>query len=308
MINFRYHIVSLMAVFLALAVGIAVGVSLGPSVDQGLLQQATQDRKQVTELRAELDRRNALDQYRQTFEQQTGKIVAAGELSGVRVAMVLMPGAPPAVTQALTSAVTEAGGSTVREVRISDDVFDPTKKDGVTKALASQVGLLNLADEMSPATKVGTAVAYSFLDKQVADRDSQAVSVGRALTSAGLVNVSGSTTAKAQLAIVVTAPTADPPPTDDALTAHIELDLALKNTTAVVLAGPNSTGLDGTDVLTARTQSRSTDQLSTVDVADLASGVTTTIFAGKEQLLGRDAGHYGALTGANAVLPELPVR
>src|ERR687897_627257 len=38
MINFRYHIVSLMAVFLALSVGIAVGVSLGPSVDQGALR------------------------------------------------------------------------------------------------------------------------------------------------------------------------------------------------------------------------------------------------------------------------------
>ena len=30
LINFRYHIVSLMAVFIALSVGIAVGVSLGP--------------------------------------------------------------------------------------------------------------------------------------------------------------------------------------------------------------------------------------------------------------------------------------
>ena len=47
MINFRYHIVSLMAVFIALSVGIAVGVSLSPSVDQGIIAQAAQDRKQV---------------------------------------------------------------------------------------------------------------------------------------------------------------------------------------------------------------------------------------------------------------------
>ena len=65
MINFRYHIVSLMAVFIALSVGIAVGVSLSPSVDQGLLQQAAQDRKQVTDLRAELDRRKALGRLSQ---------------------------------------------------------------------------------------------------------------------------------------------------------------------------------------------------------------------------------------------------
>ena len=68
MINFRYHIVSLMAVFIALSVGIAVGVSLSPSVDQGIITQAAQDRKQVTDLRAELDRRNALDQYREAYD------------------------------------------------------------------------------------------------------------------------------------------------------------------------------------------------------------------------------------------------
>ena len=43
MINFRYHIVSLMAVFIALSVGIAVGVSLSPSVDQGLVRLNIRD-------------------------------------------------------------------------------------------------------------------------------------------------------------------------------------------------------------------------------------------------------------------------
>ena len=86
MINFRYHIVSLMAVFIALSVGIAVGVSLGPSVDQGIITQAAQDRKQVADLRAELDRRNALDEYREAYDQRAGKAVVEGVLSGVRVA------------------------------------------------------------------------------------------------------------------------------------------------------------------------------------------------------------------------------
>ena len=87
MINFRYHIVSLMAVFIALAVGIAVGVSLSPSVDEGILAQAAQDRKQVTDLRTELSRRNSLDTYRSTYEQRTGQLVLAGELPDARVAL-----------------------------------------------------------------------------------------------------------------------------------------------------------------------------------------------------------------------------
>ena len=104
MINFRYHIVSLMAVFIALSVGIAVGVSLSPSVDQGLLQQAAQDRKQVTDLRAELDRRKALDDYRNAYDEQVGGAVTAGVLNGQRVAMVAMPDAPTDVLRTVSNA------------------------------------------------------------------------------------------------------------------------------------------------------------------------------------------------------------
>jgi hypothetical protein len=45
-----------------------------------------------------------------------------------------------------------------------------------------------------------------------------------------------------------------------------------------------------------------------VDVADLSSGVTTVVLAGKERLLCRPSQHYGALAKADAPLPELPVR
>ncbi len=136
MINFRYHIVSLMAVFLALSVGIAVGVSLGPSVDQGLLRQAEQDRKQVTELRNEINRRNALDAYRQAYDEQAGEPVLEGALRDVRVAIVAMPDAPDRVVTDLTAAVATAGGTVVREVEIRPDAFDPARWEAVTEALA----------------------------------------------------------------------------------------------------------------------------------------------------------------------------
>jgi len=75
----------------------------------------------------------------------------------------------------------------------------------------------------------------------------------------------------------------------------------------VVVAGPNSDGLDGTDVGAIRATSPASSELSTVDVADLPSGVVTTVLAGKEQMLGRQ-GHYGALARADDALPDVPVR
>src|SRR4051812_17914828 len=134
MINFRYHIVSLMAVFLALSVGIVIGVTLRPSVDEGLAAQAAQDRKQVQELRAELDRRNTLDRYRDAYAQDISGYLTAGALDGTNVALFLMPDAPGAVTSALKAAVTQAGGTTTRTVKINDTVFDPASAANVDAA------------------------------------------------------------------------------------------------------------------------------------------------------------------------------
>jgi hypothetical protein len=308
LINFRYHIVSLMAVFIALSVGIAVGVSLSPSVDQGLLQQAAQDRKQVAELRAELDRRKALDDYRNAYDEQVGLAVTAGELNGQRVAMVAMPEAPDDVLQSISNAVAGAGGTVVRTVAVNAEVFDAANAEKVNAALASYFGPLGLDDTMSPATRLGLALGRSIGSKETEDRDALAVAVGESLENSGLVTISKESPAQAQLIIVVAAPASDPRPTAEELAAHVEFDVGLTTWASVVLAGPNSEDIEGTDVLAVRSDPTAVDSLSTVDVADLSSGVTTVVLAGKERLLGRPSAHYGALTRADAPLPELPVR
>ena len=308
MINFRYHIVSLMAVFIALSVGIAVGVSLGPSVDQGLLQQAEQDRKQVAELRAELNRRNALDDYREAYEEQTGEPLIQGALNGVRVAVVAMPDAPGQVVTDITAAVASAGGSVVREVVVRPDAFDPEKADEVTEALASLAIHVPLNEGMTQAEKIGAALARSIASPQAEDRDQLALALGNALSGAGFVALNGGSAAQAQLVIVVSAEASDPPLTSEVLDAHVEFGLALKARAGVVLAGPNSAQVEGTDVLAARSDPEASNLLSSVDVADLSSGVITAVLAGQEQLLGREGRHYGALARADAPLPTLPIR
>jgi hypothetical protein len=308
LINFRYHIVSLMAVFIALSVGIAVGVSLSPSVDQGLLQQAAQDRKQVADLRAELDRRKALDDYRNAYDEQVGAAVSAGVLNGQRVGMVAMPDAPTDVLRTISNAVVGAGGTVVRDVKVNAEAFDPARAEDVTAALSGYFGPLGLNDTMSPATRLGVALGRSIGSKDVEDRDALAIAVGESLESQGLVTISKEAAAQAQLIIVVTARASEPPATPEELTAHVQFDVGLTTRAGVVLAGPNSEDIEGTDVLAARSDPTAVDSLSTVDVADLSSGVTTVVLAGKEQLLGRPSQHYGALAKADAPLPELPVR
>ena len=210
MINFRYHIVSLMAVFLALSVGIAVGVSLGPSVDQGLLRQAEQDRKQVAELRNEINRRNALEEYRRAYDEQAGEPVIDGALRDVRVAVVAMPDAPGRVVTDLIAAVAKAGGTVVREVEVRPDAFDPARSEALTEALAGLADQIPLTEDMTQAEKVGVALARSVASTQPEARDPLALALDTALTRAGFATISRSTDAQAQLVIVVTAPATEP--------------------------------------------------------------------------------------------------
>jgi hypothetical protein len=309
LINFRYHIVSLMAVFLALAVGIAVGVTLSPSVDEGILAQAQQDRKQVTDLRNELSRRNSLDAYRSTYDQRTGQLVLAGEMPDARVALVVMPDAPGAVVTAISDAVVQAGGRVVSQAKVSEEVFDPAKAATVEQAVA-ELHPVGLTDDMSPATKVGWSLSRAIGAKAVSARDDYARTVGRTLSAAGLIDLREDTEDTAQLVVVVTAPTVVPAPATEVTTAHVELEDGIReqggtsDRVAVVVAGPNSDGIDGTDVGAIRTTSAASSELSTVDVADLPSGVVTTVLAGREQLNG-EQGHYGALARADDALPAV---
>jgi len=221
---------------------------------------------------------------------------------------VAMPEAPEDVVQSISTAVEAAGGTVVREVDVNAEAFDAGKAEDVTDALANYVGPLGLNDSMSSATRFGVALGRSIGSKEMEDRDPLALALGESLESRGLVTISEGSPAQAQLIIVVTAPAADPRPTPEELTAHVQFQVGLTTRGGVVLAGPNSEDIEGTDVLAARSDPTAVDSLSTVDVADLSSGVTTVVLAGKERLLGRPSQHYGALTRADAPLPELPVR
>ena len=121
MIDFRYHLVSLIAVFMALAVGVVLGA--GPL--QGTLGSALSD--QVTQLRADRNRlsrnletpQNAVND-RDSYISASSKTLLAGSLSGQRVAVVSLPGANSDDVDATVSALTNAGATISARVSLTD--------------------------------------------------------------------------------------------------------------------------------------------------------------------------------------------
>ena len=103
MINFRYHIVSIVSVFLALAIGVALGGGpLKGEVDNTLVQQVKNDRATKTSLEQQI---NGLKSGN-SFTDEFAKTVAPGLLgNSLQGRAVTMPGAVPNTsTYALTNA------------------------------------------------------------------------------------------------------------------------------------------------------------------------------------------------------------
>jgi hypothetical protein len=104
-VDFRYHALSLVAVFLALGVGLLMGVAVGDSGLASTAREALRDglRGDLTRARGELARR-------ERFEQRAYPALVAGRLRGVRVRVV----ADGAVAEEVRAAVEAAGGEIVR--------------------------------------------------------------------------------------------------------------------------------------------------------------------------------------------------
>ncbi len=147
MFDFRYHVASLAAVFVALVIGILVGVGLSGRgfVDDSERRNLTDE---ITELKRERDAANALvesvsrsqramDDYAAT----TYPALVNGRLDGRRVAMLFVGERSRAVYRAVDRAVSEAGGTIVR-MRALRVPIDP---EAIEEALARRPALEALA-------------------------------------------------------------------------------------------------------------------------------------------------------------------
>lgn len=117
MINFRYHLVSLTAVFLALALGVAMGAAV---VDRALVS-TLEDQLQAVESRSDSvnDRNEELEGSLgewDTFAAQAGDRLVAARLAGVPVALVTVAGVDRDVVARLRAALEAAGATPVPEV------------------------------------------------------------------------------------------------------------------------------------------------------------------------------------------------
>jgi hypothetical protein len=307
-IDFRYHIVSIVAIFLALAVGIVLGS--GPLKDNisGFLEDRTKAlaaeklalQQQVTGLEGDLA--DAED-----YAQLVKSSVIGDVLFGTSVAMVMLPGASDDARKAVESTLVEAGAVVTEEVQITQDWTDP---DQAAVLAAVNEGLDRSSQGTDPYGSAADLVARALVTQQaraVGQSSPAGIGVLAAYEEAGFLRVADlEAVTWAATSVVVAGDPADMGGSDvaDQVTTLLPLPAALseRGRASVVVGPAASAGPDG--IVTAVRGSDLGETVSTVDSIDTTAGVTVVALALDEQK-NRGVGHYGTGDGAQAVGPDL---
>lgn len=311
MISLRYHVISIAAVFLALAVGVVLGsTTLSRTLLSGLNDENGDLGQQVSDLQAERNGMSARLKDADGFAATVGPLAVRGQLDRRTVVLVTTADASPADRDAVKTLVASAGATVTGELQLTESFANPANADQlkeiVTRLLPAGVQLPTVSD---PGTLAGGLIGPLLLISK-ADNKPQASPEESAAALAGLAEggfVKPSQDLKpAQLAIVLTggAATGDAAGDRAAIVARFATQVD-RSGAGTVLAGASGSA-NGTGAIgVVRADTAATQILSTVDNVDSSAGRVVTLLALREQL-DEKSGRYGTAGSAQAPAPSAP--
>lgn len=317
MIDFRYHIVSIVSIFLALAVGIVLGAGpLKEDIGNSLSRQTSALRAEKTQLRTQLDAEKAGTAARDTFAAAAAPMIMKSQLSDKTVALVIAPGADADLVKSTRAALAAAGAKVGSTVTLTDAWADPAKRT-FRNTLANQLAQLVKAplaagqDQLAASVLARAILGGNGQSTQRVDPSASGALDG--LVAGDLVKVSDNVVPSSAV-VVVGGPVkgSTQPETDARLATYVELVRSLDAAgSGVVVAGVSSNSADPTasaDLVAAvRKDSDGAKVASTVDDADLPMGQATLVLALAQQYSG-GVGQYGMAADAKAVAPAITAK
>ncbi len=315
MVDFRYHVVSIVAVFLALGIGIVFGTT---AINRAILNDLDRNVTRLTEEKRALDtERKALAENvsdADAWGEAVFPMLVSGVLAGERVVVISAPGASRSVRDEVVKHLTVAGATVVGRVRLNDALTDPSRgaelddlvvreqPQGLTLpgtgATAAQRALAELAH-------VVTAVS----DGPTPPAETTRVLAG--LRERGFLAVDGENVLPARNVVVLLpgAPpaTASPSPTPSGPQPRPGLDLvsalaSAQSRPVVVATAPRGGSVSGTQLEAVRADTSLNEAVSSVDNVDEVYGHTALALAIDAARRG-SVGHYGDGVGADAPVP-----
>jgi hypothetical protein len=317
-INFRYHVVSLTAVFLALAIGLVVGTAAlnGPVSDalndrvNALGKDNKQLREQVSHLEDEAGKQD-------DFANEAAGWVLPNKLTGHRVLMVSLPSGRDYV-KGVAEKLATAGATITGHVQVQDKFTDPSKSvellDLADEALPPSVPAVDIPHNSDGAETSSALLAAVLLDRPPAlppgdhppvVTPADRVAVLTAYTKASYLSVDDNhkVTGPAEGVVIVAGlPYVDREASarnDAVVTVVSQFDEA----GAIVVTTPGDSG-DGNLVTEVRGDPTLSKTVSTVDNVAGPQGTVAAALALARQFTGAKAGQYGTGAGVSSLLPK----
>jgi hypothetical protein len=277
--DFRYHALSLVAVFIALAVGLVLGVTIG---DKGVLTSARRELSANLVARAR-DRAATLGNelsVRREFEQETYPALVADRLLGERFGLVFLGGSSDTIARQVSAALVGTGGSLqfVAVVRDSPDL-------GELAARAASTRYAGLESDPDLLAAFANAVGRSLV---------RGGSLARVERQPLLSSFSGALGAVNGIVVA----RLGPPPSGD----NADQVTALQNGIVDGMAGTDGS-IVGVEMKTSDPSQVPWYQargISTVDDVDDVAGETALVY-----VLAGAKGDYGVKPIAEALVPRL---
>jgi hypothetical protein len=311
-ISFRYHIVSIVSVFLALAVGVALGGGpLKGEVDNTLVEQVKADRARKVELQDEISALKSSAAFNDQFADTIAPGLVGGTMKGRSVTLVVLPTAQQSEVSALGDMVATAGGTVGDTVRIGDGLLDAQNKQLVDE-LGSQL-LDSASDVTVPADasgyeRVGALLARAIgTDKEPGGEpvDGTSDSILAGLSTAGLLSAEDDLERRGSLVLFVAGAgktgTAEEAQGANSIVSTLAAAVDA-GTDGVVVAGPIVSARAGGLIRAIRDDVVAARDVSTVDVLGRSAARVVTVMALAGQGQGQ-TGHYGAIDAADGAMP-----
>lgn len=308
MIDFKYHVVSLISVFLAIALGIIIGTTaLNGAITDNLNSQVKTLTNDKRDLEARLSSNGTQIDQNGAFDAAVAPTLVKDVLAGQSFITITTGDSVTAEQRDAIIKMTQAAGAkNTGSISLSDSYSDPKSASTLMSYATSDLPAgVSVTQSSDAGTVVGSLIASMIVapkDGSPAQPSASITAVLSGLGGLGVLKLDSTDITPAQNVIIVTSGK----PTDEAKKRNATL-LALaseldKKGAAVVIAGDLDSAAPTGLIGAAKKDASIASRISTVDNSNFASGQISIVWALAAEANGK-SGQYGSAKDAQPIPP-----
>ena len=308
MITLRHHVISLAAVFVALAIGVVLGSgAFSGTTVSGLRGDNGDLEKQISTLTDEKTALNERLSAAGEFDSQIAGRVVRGALNGKSVVLFSTPDAQADDVDAVSKLIGQAGGTVTGTIALTTEFVEANSAEKLRAVVNSPIlpaGTqlsTTLVDQGSQAGDLlGIALLINRDPKIVPVADEPRDAVLSALRDTGFLTYTKRFVPSKTAVIVTGGAIADNAGNQGATMARFAAAMAPRGS-GTVLAGRDGSATGVSAVAVTRSEAAMADAVTTVDDIGTESGRITSVLALQALIAGAPPGAYGVGAGAGSV-------